>query len=432
MCSFRKELAYGSINDTKFRNLLHGEAIVSQNPKIISIIIKESEYFDAEILNKENNKFYTPDEFNDAMKSLNLASQLFCMHLNISSLSYHHLELYNLLSNLKIKPNIIGISETRVQRGKQAIINISLPNYVYEHTATESGKGGTRLYIDKNITYNLRNDLNIYENKMVESTFIKTLNNKQKNMIIGCVYKHPKYGVSDFTNNHITPLLDKLCNETKDIMIMGDSNINLITYNDDKNTGNFLDTAFSQSFLIYIKTPTRITIKTKTLINNIYYNKPLNNIISRNLSSIISDHLIQFLIEPLDFSEKSSKIVNRQRCYKNFDKLKFKTDLVKINCDGFCPSSYPNDALAHFLKIVNTLLDKYAPYKTIKYSKPHYKNKPWVTPGLANSLKIKIRKQKNTMKSNSSHIEIMYLHCLERQKILTINNNLKTTKKILG
>ena len=206
--------------------------------------------------------------------------------------------------------------------------------------------------------------------KMVESTFIEILNKKQKNMIIGCVYKHPKHGFSDFTNNYITPFLDKLSNENKDIMIMGDFNINLITYNDDKNTGN---TMFSQSFLPYITTPTRITRNTKTLIDNIYYNKPLNNIISGNLSSITSDHLIQFLIEPLVFSEKSSKVISRQKCYKNFDKLKFKTDVVKINWDGFCLNSNQNDALAHFLKIVNKLLNKDAPYKTIKYSKPRYK-----------------------------------------------------------
>ena len=134
------------------------------------------------------------------------------------------------------------------------------------------------------------------------------MNKKQKN-ITGCVCKPTKQEVSDFTNNFITPLLDKLSNENKDIMIMGDFNINLINYNDDKNTGNFLDTMFSQSFLPYITTPTRITRNTKTLINNIYYNKPLNNIISGNLSSIISDHLIQFLIKPIDFLEKSS---NRQ------------------------------------------------------------------------------------------------------------------------
>ena len=46
--------------------------------------------------------------------------------------------------------------------------------------------------------------------------------------------------------------------ENKDIMIMGDFNINLINYNDEKNTGNFLDTMFSQSFLPYIATPTKL------------------------------------------------------------------------------------------------------------------------------------------------------------------------------
>ena len=70
-----------------------------------------------------------------------MASQFFSMYLNISSLSDHHLELYNLISSLKIKPNIIGISETRLQKGKQQITNIYLPNYVSEHTLTESGKG---------------------------------------------------------------------------------------------------------------------------------------------------------------------------------------------------------------------------------------------------------------------------------------------------
>ena len=114
---------------------------------------------------KANNRFYTPDEFNTTMKSFNLASQLFCMHLNISPLPYHHLELYNLLSSLKIKPNMIRISEIRLQRGNQPITNISLPNYVYEHTTTESAKGGTLLYLDKNIKYKLHNDLNIYEKR---------------------------------------------------------------------------------------------------------------------------------------------------------------------------------------------------------------------------------------------------------------------------
>ena len=152
---------------------------------------------------------------------------------------------------------------------------------------------------------------------------------------------------------------------------------------------------FSQSSLTYITTPTRITRNTKTLTDNIYYNKPDNNIISGKLSSIISDHLIQFLIEPLDFSEKSSKIINRQRCYKNFGKLKFKADLVKVNGDGFCTTSSPNDALVHFLKIVNKLLDKHAPYETMKYSKPRYETKLWIIPELVNSTRNKYKLHKS-------------------------------------
>ena len=105
---------------------------------------------------------------------------------------------------------------------------------------------------------------------MIESTFIEILNKKQKNLIIGCVYKHPKHEVKDFTNNHMMPLLDKLSNENKDIMIMGDFNVNLINCNDDKNISNFLDTMLSHSFLPVITTPTTITRNTKTLIDNIF------------------------------------------------------------------------------------------------------------------------------------------------------------------
>ena len=69
ICCFRKELPYGSTNDTQLKKLLHGEVVVSPNPKIISSIIKQSEYLDKELLSKANNKLYTLDEFNNAGKN---------------------------------------------------------------------------------------------------------------------------------------------------------------------------------------------------------------------------------------------------------------------------------------------------------------------------------------------------------------------------
>ena len=63
---------------------------------------------------------------------------------------------------MKIKPKTIEIPESRLQKSKQHIINISFPSYVYEYAPTESSKEGTLFYLDKNLKYKLRKDLTIY------------------------------------------------------------------------------------------------------------------------------------------------------------------------------------------------------------------------------------------------------------------------------
>ena len=126
-------------------------------------------------------------------------------------------------------------------------------------------------------------------------------------MVAGCIYKHPKQTIPNFLDNHLLPLLEKLSHENKQILIMGDFNINLPNYNH-KNTANFLDTMFSYSYLLFINTPTRVTGHSKTLIDNIFYNKPMLNITAGNISSVISDHLIQFLIEPSSANAKLEQI----------------------------------------------------------------------------------------------------------------------------
>ena len=86
-------------------------------------------------------------------------------------------------------------------------------NYVYEHTPTESVKEGTLLYIDQNLKYKVRGYLRIYSKSLIESTFIEIMKTRQKNMIIGCIYKHPKQRTRDFNENYILPLMDKLLRE---------------------------------------------------------------------------------------------------------------------------------------------------------------------------------------------------------------------------
>ena len=118
ICYFQKGLQYCSIDNDVLNSLLYNSLLYNTllypNPKFISSAIKQSEYFDEEILERFNNKYYTPKEFNNAVNVLSTKKQNFYTHLNISSLSYHHFELWNLFSDLKIKTKIIEISESRL------------------------------------------------------------------------------------------------------------------------------------------------------------------------------------------------------------------------------------------------------------------------------------------------------------------------------
>ena len=54
---------------------MHGNWILSPNPIFISSVIKQNEYFDEEILEKVNNKYYTPTEFNNPLNELSEKQQ---------------------------------------------------------------------------------------------------------------------------------------------------------------------------------------------------------------------------------------------------------------------------------------------------------------------------------------------------------------------
>ena len=60
-------------------------------------------------------------------------------------------------------------------------------------------------------------------------------------------------------------------------------------------------------------------------------------------------------------------MIYRQRCYKIFDKLQFKVDLIKVNWVRFYHDPNQNAPLEYFLQIVEKLHDKHALYINIKH-----------------------------------------------------------------
>ena len=90
-------------------------------------------------------------------------------------------------AKINVTFNIIGITETRLNKSSIRNTNIGLSGYSLEHTLTQANCGAALLYIDHNINYIVQDDLCIYKSKEPESVFIEIINSEGKNTIVGCV-----------------------------------------------------------------------------------------------------------------------------------------------------------------------------------------------------------------------------------------------------
>ena len=79
--------------------------------------------------------------------------------------------------------------------------------------------------------------------------------------------------IKEFNDNYLIELLDKLSKENDTIFLLGDFNINLLNYDINPPTNEFLDSLSSHYFL------------------PIFSNMAVPSIIPGNLTASISDHL---------------------------------------------------------------------------------------------------------------------------------------------
>ena len=343
---------------------------------------------DIEDFNQIRCQYYSVDDFHSISKS----NPLSFFHLNISSLEKHLSELSALSKLLKHSFDIMGISETRLSPSSSA--NINLPEYSFIHNASDSRAGGTGLYISNKLTYVPRNDLSsfVFSSGFLESTFCEIKHKNKKNILVGCVYKHPSMDVDLFNENFISPFLSKISKENKLLVIMGDFNINLLHCDESPSIANFLDHLGSHNILPHISLPTRITSKSNTLIDNIFISTTNSPTISGNLMIGISDHLPQFLFLNQMSKPSKSKLNNvMSRSWSSFNEDNFRNDFNTLNWKEIL-SVDKNDSESSFncfLDNFNILFDKHVPLKKLTKRQIKLRNKPWVTSGLLTSMKIR-------------------------------------------
>ena len=89
----------------------------------------------------------------------------------------------------------------------------------------KTNAGGTLIYIGNHLSYKTRIYLKIYKSFELESTFIEICNPKKTNITIVCIYKNPNMKISEFNDDYLNDLPEKLSKENKTIFPLGDFNM---------------------------------------------------------------------------------------------------------------------------------------------------------------------------------------------------------------
>ena len=189
---------------------------------------------------------------------------------------------------------------------------------------------------------------------------------------------------SEFIDEYLKPLSEKLISENKEVILFGDFNIDLLKCDSNKNVSDFLDIIYSTNLLANITSPTRLTSRSQTLIDNIF-----SSVINDDISPI-SDHYARFLIIPNYTTQNSKKDIYKQN-FKHFSSKKFITDLEKVNSDNILNVSEGNvnKSFKNFSNKITDILDKHVPITKLSLKEMKSSNKPWRTKGTSKSINQK-------------------------------------------
>ena len=349
-----------------------------------------------------NCDYYFEDKFRSKLDKT-YESQLSLFHLNIKSISKHYDELELYLNSLDFKFSFIGLSETWLDDNKEEFYDLNGYSSVNRYRKNKKG-GGVSLHIQNGIPFILRNDLDYFDSEM-ETVFIeidKCIFNTDSNIVIGIIYRMPNSSVDVF-NDRIADVMNVIQKERKLCYLMGDLNIDFLKADDHRATGELLDVLYCNNVFPLITKPTRVTNTTATLIDHILTNNFDDDMmhIQGILCTSISDHYAIFHVAnnaKTDHAQTAKPLLKRNMGQRNI--TKFTTEMNMVDWQVVLNETDTQLAYSKFHEVISTKYNACFPYR--KISKRYYKNKPWLSAALKESIKIKNKLYTKSKKSGDS------------------------------
>ena len=204
---------------------------------------------DSTFPNLLTSKYHSVDE----VQNLRIEKDLNIFHSNVNGLESKFDNLHCFLNGSKSAMDIIALTETTEHNVHSFLKNVKIEGYDLHKTPTLSAKGGVAIYIRSELKAHEREDLKI-KTKDYESVWVEIKNNKSKNIVCGCIYRHPRYHQVDFLE-YMDSTLHKLTKEGKEIYVCGDINIDFLKTDTDKASTDFYALLSSNGLLPYIIHP---------------------------------------------------------------------------------------------------------------------------------------------------------------------------------
>ena len=189
-CDDTELININSTNSMRFLESLPNLEIATETNSFSEFSLND---ISKELPSKTSCKYYSVNEY----QRLNTKMNLTIFHSNINGLGSKIDNLHEFLSRASTKIDILAITETSEKEYSRFLSNVEIEGYEKYHTASKSAKGGTAIYVFKNLDKIERCDLNI-SNLEFETTWIEIKNKNSKIIICGCIYRHPHNNLDEF------------------------------------------------------------------------------------------------------------------------------------------------------------------------------------------------------------------------------------------
>ena len=291
-------------------------------------------------------------------------------HLNVRSLSQHWDEFQILIQDNPF--DVMCLTETWL-KPCMTDSELHLDGYnLIRNDRTGIGGGGNAIYYNSKLMARPRTDINCGLD--VEAIPLEITFPTRSRVLVCSAYCADKTLCKDF-KPCLETMLDRAPSENIELFFLGDFNQDLLPKRLTADVRDVRQTFSTYQLTQLIKSPTRITNRSKALIDHIYTSDS-NKVIASGVSQCaISDHSLIYLVRRCKKLSGPSKVIN-YRNFKNYISKNFKADLHTASWDEIDTSLTVGEAWDAFSTTLGNVIDQHVPLDT---KRVRTSTLPWLT-----------------------------------------------------